>query len=113
MHEDACTDRDVESHLSHLSHLSHRPAKQRLPTSKVYLGVGNWSLGVDRRSSAMRAASCSASFFAFPLAAPRTSPPTTTSTLKSLRWSGPASPAMRYSGSGRPSACTRSCSADL
>src|SRR4030095_638722 len=46
-------------------------------------------------------------------ARPSTSPLTTTSTLKILWWSGPDSPDTRYSGSGRPSACTRSCSADL
>ena len=64
-------------------------------------------------SSANFAASCSAAFFAFPVALPSVSPATTTSTANTFRWSGPDSAATRYSGSDRPSAWTRSCNADL
>src|SRR5262245_60700898 len=68
---------------------------------------------VSRLARARRAAFCSASFFARPVADPSTSPLITTSIVNVLRWSGPSEPDSRYSGSASPMACTRSWSVDL
>src|SRR5260370_280937 len=64
-------------------------------------------------SNALRAARCSASFFVLPSPVALPSPSTHTSIWKTFWWSGPLSPAKRYSAGARPCPCKSSCNAGL
>src|SRR5216684_2353202 len=65
------------------------------------------------RSKALRAARCSASFFVPPSPLAMHSPSIQTSIWKTFSWSGPLSPATRYSAGACPRPCKSSCNADL
>src|SRR5713226_331740 len=64
-------------------------------------------------SKALRAARCSASFFVPPSPVAMHSPSIQTSIWKTFSWSGPLSPATRYSAGACPRPCKSSCNADL